>query len=165
MASPIIYLPNYISPLKCLEENVDFVENKVTSLKPIINQYYSVHITSISIPVVSTYLGRKVGNSRLTGGKWQRISNIDFICYIPLRNHNSNNFDEETDVYGANMVFERYNQIYVPKIGDVLVFPAAPNFTHYHTECNIGKYKYIQILIQCIVPYHFNYTQFSSGLF
>lgn len=165
MKKPIILIDEYLSPLRCTLPNVlEFVDQKVPQLTEFIEQYYNVKIVDNTKPEILTDLRLRCDNS-IFKGKWVKIKNYDFSCYIPLTSYNNlPPFDVDTDVYGGTITFTNFKFSLKPEMGRLLIYPSLPNFTHIHEPVKIGTLKYIKIYFTCDKPFVYNLTKWNNVL-
>lgn len=165
MKKPIILIDEFISPLRCTLPNVlDFVDQKVPQIISYIETYYNVTIIENTKPEILTDLRIRCDNSILKG-KWIKIKNYDFSCYIPLVSYNNKPpFDPETDVYGGTLFFTNFKFSLAPNVGRLLIYPSVPNFTHIHEPVKIGALKYIKIFFTCDKPFVYDLSKWNNVL-
>lgn len=165
MKKPIILIDEFLSPLRCKSSNVlEYTDQKIEQIIPHIENYYNVKIINHSKAVLLSDLKTKCDNS-IINGKWVRVRNIDFTCYIPLFTFNNvPPFDPETDVYGGKLTFNFFNYDLDPMMGRLIVFPSVPNFTHTHEPIKIGSFNYIKIFLTCDKPFIYDLTQWNNIL-
>lgn len=165
MKKPIIQIDEFLSPLRCKASNVlEYADQKIVQILPYIEDYYNVKIAEHTKPVLLTDLKTRCDNSILKG-KWVKVRNIDFTCYIPLFTFNKTPpFDPETDVYGGQLTFNFFKYTVEPEMGRLMVFPSAPNFTHTHEPVKFGSFNYIKIFLTCDKPYVYDLSKWNNIL-
>jgi hypothetical protein len=162
MKSPTIIFEEFLSPLKCKDSSkLEYVSHKLSSIIPIIEQHYNVKIIETVEPILSTSIIPTCDNSYVKNGKWFRKNRYDFTGYIPLMDYNKSvPFDEDSEVYGGELIFKNYGIKISPTMGDLIVFPSYPNFIHYHTMPKIGYFEYIKIFL-IAEEFKFDYSKYS----
>ena len=166
MNSPSLIFEEFLSPLKCKDSSkLEYTSHKLSLIIPIIENYYDVKIIETVEPYISNSILPICDNSYMKHGKWYRRNNYDFTGYIALSNYNKSvPFDEDSDVYGGELVFSNYGIKISPTMGDLLIFPSCPNFLHYHTKPAIGYFEYIKFFLICD-KFVFDYSKFSKTNF
>jgi len=166
MKPPSLIFEEFLSPLKCRDDNVlKIVEHRFTDYTTIIEQYYNVKVKEISSPILSNDCNITCDNS-IYKRNWIRKNDYDFTGYIALSNYSKDvPFDEDYDVYGGELIFKNYGIKISPTMGDLIIFPSCANFLHYHNKPLVGKFNYIKLFITCENPYIFNFKEFSHNPF
>lgn len=165
LSSPIILIDGFIPPLKCQSDNVlEFAIHKANSIITVIEQYYNVKVADLIDVQVGSVIAKPIcDNSAYINRKWTRKNKYDFTGYIPLCTYNNTTpFDISTDVYGGELVFKTFKFKHAPNMGDLLIFPSAPNFIHYHDTVKIGQLQYIKFYVVCNTPYVYDYRKFNN---
>jgi hypothetical protein len=166
MKPPSLIFEEFLSPLKCRDDNVlKIVEHRFTDYTTIIEQYYNVNVKEISSPILSNDCNVTCDNSRYKRN-WIRKNDYDFTGYIALSNYSKDvPFDEDYDVYGGELIFKNYGIQISPTMGDLIIFPSCANFLHYHNKPMVGTFNYIKLFITCENPYIFNFKEYSHKPF
>lgn len=162
---PIVTVNGFLTPLKCQASNVlEFTAHKLDSVIPQVEEYYDVNISEVIEPYFGAILTSPVcDNSTYSNGQWQRKNKYDFTGYIPLTSYNNTTpFDPTTDVYGGELMFKTLKFKHPPYLGQLIVFPSAPNFLHFHNTIKIGALQYIKFHLICDEPYVHDYRKFNN---
>ena len=161
---PIIIHDEFLTPLKCQSDQVlEYTAIKINSIVELVEKHYNVKIADAVAPAFGNIINKPIcDNSVYRGRQWLRTNNYDFTGYIPLMTYNSDTpFDPSTDVYGGELLFKTLKFKHAPITGELLIFPSAPNFLHYHDTIKIGHLKYIKFYLICDKPYQYDYTKFN----
>lgn len=160
---PIILLEEFLSPLKCQSDDVlSVTEQKLKSIVPLIDKQYGVKVKSFDCKLMTPPNVLHCG-SAIFKSRWVKINDADFIGYLPLKDHSTSPFDENTDVYGGALVLRQYNTKLLPNAGTLFIHPATPNFAQYFEEVHAGVLNYVFIQIKCESNYEFDFTKWSSN--
>jgi hypothetical protein len=161
---PVIICSDFLTPLKCQSEQVlEYTALKINTIVGIVERHYGVKIIDAVAPMFGSVLSSPVcDNSTYKNRRWVRTTNYDFTGYIPLVSYNNDvPFDPTTDVYGGELLFKTLKFKHAPITGELLIFPSAPNFLHYHDTVKIGNLKYIKFHLICDKPYQYDYSKFN----
>ena len=166
MRKPSLIFEEFLSPLKCKDSSkLEYTSHKLSSILPIIENHYDVKIIETIQPYTSNSILPICDNSYLKNGKWFTRNQYSFTGYIPLSNYSKDiPFDEESEVYGGELIFPNYGIKITPSIGNLLIFPSCPNFLHYHEKPLIGYFEYIKFFL-IVESFKFDYTKYSTKTF
>ena len=103
-------------------------------------------------------------NSNLIQGKWYRTNNRDFVGVIFLNDYrDAPPFDPYFEVVGGKLSFPTHNFSFIPKRGQLVVFPGAPNFVNSIGDILFGELNQIKFYISAQEDYLYDIKKFPGN--
>lgn len=160
---PVLLFDEFLSPLKCQNKDLVFVDNKLNSIYQSINKKFKVKIKNHEIKLTKPNYSIMCGDSYYKH-KWIPMNNSSFIGLIFLNDYNKESpFDDTTECYGGILHLTQYKTMILPKAGQMVIFPSSRNFSYVFDEIKIGKLEIIKVLFYCDSKYQFDFTKWSNN--
>lgn len=103
-------------------------------------------------------------NSNLVQGKWYRTNEKDFVGVIFLNDYRDRPpFDGEFEVVGGKLSFPTHNFSFVPKRGQLVIFPGSPHFINATEAIVHGELNQIRFSISAQEEYDYDPSKFPGS--
>lgn len=102
-------------------------------------------------------------NSSLIKGKWYRTNDKDFVGVIFLNDYRDiPPFDDYYEVVGGKLGFPTHGFSFMPKRGQLVMFPGNNNFVHATEKILHGNLNQIKFYISADGDYHYDPSKFPG---
>lgn len=103
-------------------------------------------------------------NSSLVKGTWYRTNEKDFVGVIFLNDHRDiPPFDPDFEVVGGKLAFPTHNFSFIPKRGQLVIFPGEQHFVNATQDVLFGNLHQIKFYISAEDDYVYDPTKFPGN--
>lgn len=143
---------------------------KLQALMPTLEQYYGFEYLGIQpfefewYPANFKESSAICENSHLIKGKWNRTNDKDFVGVIFLNDYRDEPpFDDYYEVVGGKLAFPTHNFSFIPKRGQLIIYPGSPHFINATEKVLFGNLNQIKIYISAEQDYEYDPKNFPGS--
>lgn len=115
-------------------------------------------------PAGYKHMPARCDNSNLAKGKWYRTNEKDFVGVIFLNDYRDTPpFDPYFEVVGGKLAFPTHNFSFIPKRGQLIVFPGEQHFINSVQDVLYGNLNILKFYISAVDDYVYDPSKFPGN--